>query len=66
VEERECAAFPPDVACGYLSLSAAVVGDPASKPADSTPSLYIEHGKVSIRNVHAFIHNTGRGQLSSE
>jgi len=34
-----------------------------------TESLYIKHGKVSIlslRNVHRFVRNAGRGQLSSK
>jgi len=34
-----------------------------------TESLYIKHGKVSVlslRNVHTFVRNAGRGQLSSE
>jgi len=29
-------------------------------------SLYIKRGKLSVRNVRAYIRNGGRGQLSSE
>ena len=33
----------------------------------NSKSLYIiKRGKVSVRNVRTFVHNTGRGQLSSE
>jgi len=32
----------------------------------NSKSLYIKRGKVSVRNVWTFVHNAGRGQLSSE